>query len=117
NISVELEIEPNVPTKLDDTIEIQLLRVIMEALINVRKHACASKVKVTLKLDEAHLIITVVDDGKGFNTSDCNNLIDSYGLKTMQERMQIVKGWANVYSELGRGTTVRLMVPYENRGA
>lgn len=114
-IPVELDIQPSVPAKLADNIEIQLLRVIMEALTNVRKHAGANKITITLLVVEDELIITVIDDGQGFEQAASCDFSESYGLKTMQERMQMINGSIDIVSEKGHGTKVQLIIPYENR--
>ncbi len=85
--------------------ELQLMRVVQEALTNVRKHANARKACVSLKQQDG-LRITIEDDGKGFDPGVLDNDFNRYGLFTMRERVERVGGRLEIDSVLGRGTRV-----------
>lgn len=98
--------------------EVQLLRIVQEALTNVRKHASASRVTVTFATNAGHAEIVVEDDGRGV---DLEHLLagseQTFGLRIMRERVQEVAGNVEVVSAPGRGTKVIVRVPLqEGRG-
>lgn len=97
---------------LDPAAEAQLLRVIQEALTNVRKHACARHVSVTLALQDGWLEVSVEDDGRGFDPERSSAFAgQTYGLQIMRERLQEVGGKLSVHSARGRGTKVIAQLP------
>lgn len=85
--------------------EVQLMRVVQEALTNVRKHAGARQVQVSLQQQDG-LRITIEDDGKGFDAAALDNDRDRFGLFTMRERVERVGGRLEIDSVAGRGTRV-----------
>jgi signal transduction histidine kinase len=92
--------------------EIQLVRIVQEALSNVRKHAGASRVDVIVEADAEAVGIEIVDDGHGFDPL----LLDRtgwprLGLQTMKERAQAIGGAMDVISVPGVGTRVTVRVP------
>ena len=97
--------------------EIQLLRIIQEALTNVRKHSQASRAWVRFEVDEAGTVITVEDDGRGFDPS----LIgqdgrEHFGLQTMRERAESVGGILQISTQPGQGTRLTVQLPLSRRG-
>jgi signal transduction histidine kinase len=91
--------------KLAPEAEVQLMRVIQEALTNVRKHSEARKACVSLDHQEG-LRITIEDDGKGFDPTVMDNDRDRFGLFTMRERVERVGGRLEIDSVPGGGTRV-----------
>jgi signal transduction histidine kinase len=97
--------------------EIQLLRIIQEALTNARKHSQASRAWVRFEADETGTVITVEDDGRGFDPS----LIgqdgwEHFGLKTMRERAESVGGVLQISTQPGQGTRLTVQLPLSRRG-
>jgi signal transduction histidine kinase len=91
---------------------IQLLRIIQEALTNVRKHAQASKVWIRFEQDDTHVRITVEDDGRGFDSTQVAGEGQRYfGLQIMRERAEGVGGSLELAARPGQGTRVVLRVP------
>jgi signal transduction histidine kinase len=88
--------------------EVQLMRVIQEALTNVRKHAGARSACVRLEQGET-LQITVEDDGNGFEPDSPDRSDDHFGLFTMRERVERVGGRLVIDSRLGKGTRVSVV--------
>jgi len=83
-----------------------------ETLNNVVKHAGANEVRIVAKLQDAELILTVTDDGKGFAWA--NSTGDGgwgNGLKNMESRLHEVGGQFACDSQIGEGTTIRLTLP------
>ena len=98
--------------ELPPAIEIQLVRIVQEALANVRKHARAVHATVRLALDGGVLAIEVVDDGQGFEPGlEARTGWPRFGLQTMRERAQALGGRFEVESERGAGTRIKVTVP------
>jgi two-component system nitrate/nitrite sensor histidine kinase NarX len=100
------------PVEYPVNVQAQMIRIVQEALSNVRKHASATSVSVTgIRSDDSYQII-VHDNGKGFSPLDGKNEADShYGLKGMRERSEIIGADFQITSNPGRGTSVSLRVP------
>jgi signal transduction histidine kinase len=98
--------------KLPPGVELQLIRIVQEALANVRKHARATKVKVELRRRDGKVVAQIVDDGVGFNTgARTRSEFPRFGLATMRERAETVGGTLSVDSAPGSGTTVLFEMP------
>lgn len=109
-----------VPTtlKLDGDIrllpsaELQLVRIVQEALTNVRKHARAAHASVELRRQNGSVLVTVADDGLGFDAGTRRKSeMPQFGLTTMHERAESIGATLAIDSTPGRGTTVRCEVP------
>ena len=96
------------PHTLDESVETALLRITQEALHNVKKHAKARDVNITLSYMPDLLALDIADNGKGFNTSQNGR---GFGLKTMRERAEELGGTLTIESELGMGTAVAVSLP------
>ncbi|MDO8616379.1 MAG: GAF domain-containing sensor histidine kinase [Dehalococcoidia bacterium] len=104
-VSTQVDIHGTEALKLAPEAEVQLLRVIQEALTNVRKHSGARKACVSLDQRDG-LRITIEDDGKGFNPGELDENRDRFGLFTMRERVERVGGRLEIDSAVGMGTRV-----------
>lgn len=97
--------------------EIQLVRIVQEALSNVRKHACARSAIVRLATEEDELTVEVADDGRGF---DSDHLAGTgwphFGLETMRERAEVIGGRFAIVSSPDGGTRVTIRVPLGRKG-
>ena len=92
--------------------EVQILRIVQEALINTRKHAQATTVSVIISQRNEELQVEVSDDGRGFNPLAIKREEWPHlGLQTMQERAEAVGGTFEVESTPGKGTKVRVSIP------
>jgi signal transduction histidine kinase len=100
--------EDGEPRPLPATLDVVLLRVAQETLANVRKHAEARTVRVSLRYADAMVSLQVSDDGRGFAVDGATN---GYGLRGMRERLGQVNGRIEVTSGAGPGTCVRAEVP------
>ena len=103
-----LTIDPAI--HLSPSVELQLVRIVQEALTNVRKHAKASRASVDLRRANGSVIATVTDDGVGFEPSSAAQN-RRFGLTTMRERAESIGGKLSIESAPGRGSTVRCEVP------
>jgi len=94
--------------------EVQLMRVVQEALSNVRKHARARSVSVRFAREGGCLSVEIRDDGRGFDpTVRPSTGWPHFGLQTMRERAESVGGTLAVETTRGRGTRVTARVPVE----
>ena len=99
--------------------EVQLLRVVQEALTNVRKHAKATTVAVTFECNNRsdELQVTIADNGRGFELTRLPSTgWPHFGLQTMRERAEAVGGTLQVDSAPGQGTRVRVHIPVAQVG-
>jgi two-component system nitrate/nitrite sensor histidine kinase NarX len=98
--------------------EVQLLRVVQEALTNVRKHAGAHLAAVSLSADEGVVTLSVVDDGSGFDPSRLEEALDhGFGLASMRERVEQIGGTLAVHTAPGTGTRVVVQLQQEEMRA
>jgi signal transduction histidine kinase len=96
--------------RLPGHVEEALLRVAQEALANVRKHAAASRVTLTLSYLEDAVTVDVHDDGVGFEQAAAT-ASGGVGLRAMGERVDGLGGHLVVESAPGEGTTIAVEVP------
>jgi len=107
----------------EPAVEVQLLRIIQEALTNARKHACAHQVHVTFRVQGDWALVTVEDDGRGFDpstlTDDTSRAAQNgqhFGLHFMRERAEAVGGNLHVYSVPRQGTRLVVQIPLRREG-
>ncbi len=102
--AVTMEFQPDV--------EIQLLRIVQEALTNVRKHSQASRVWVRFEGERDNQVLIVEDDGRGFDLSRIGqDHQQRFGLQTMRERAEGVGGDLKISTHPGQGTKVIVKIP------
>jgi len=101
------------PRPLPVQAEVVLLRASQEALANVRKHAGASSVDVSLDYEPDGVTLQVADDGRGF---DPGRRSSGFGLDGMRARVTQVGGTLNVQTMPGAGTTIRVDLPLAAAG-
>ena len=113
-VAVDLRLGDEAPIRLSPDREVQLIRIIQEALINVRKHAEAQRASVSLTEVPEGLEVTIADDGCGFDPVEVQARgRGSFGLQTMEERAAAVGGAFRVESAPGNGTRVVVRLPAE----
>ena len=104
---------------LHPQVEVTLLRAVQEALANVRKHAQAKNVQVTLSYLGDVVILDVQDDGIGFAAYESGQrtaVSGGFGLVAMRERVEQLGGELLIESEPGEGTTLAVSIPVEVGG-
>lgn len=116
------ETKSHLPTHLTTTgeytlsayIEVTLFRAIQELLNNAARHAHASRAHVTLDLQNDPVVLTVEDDGSGFDMEGALTAArqrGGSGLATLEKRVQMLGGKIQIQSGTGRGTRVRIELP------
>ncbi|GIV98497.1 MAG: hypothetical protein KatS3mg057_3154 [Herpetosiphonaceae bacterium] len=94
-----------------------LFSIIQEAVNNAQKHAGAKEVTISLSEANNQLVIGVRDDGRGFNPQEVAAgyaMGSSFGMRNMRELVDAIGGTLTVWSELGRGTSITITVPWAN---
>jgi len=99
----------DLPTSLEARTQVEALRILQEALTNVRKHADATVVRVSAEVTAGKLRITIVDNGRGFRPEETSGY--GLGVQGMRERARLLGGDLHVSSEPSGGTQVQLDVP------
>jgi PAS domain S-box-containing protein len=107
---VRLVVDKGFPEKLPGEVSVELLRVLQEALTNVRRHSGATQVEVRLRMEGQEVVAEVADDGRGF---DAESVRAGVGLSAMRERVEALGGNIEVKSRPGAGTRVEVRVPLE----
>jgi len=99
------------PVALDSKIQHHLLRIAQEAITNAVKHAAAQHIDVTLQSDDSALVLSVRDDGRGFDPKACANLQGHFGLRGLSTRAKAIHAQLQITSTPGAGSIVRVSIP------
>lgn len=110
---LEIAVDQSAPAgSLPEPAQTVVLRIVQEALQNVRKHAGASNVVVSTGLDGGQWVLEVRDDGRGFDTGAVAvRGRHRFGLQFMRERAELIGARFEVQSRPDAGTVVRLTIP------
>ena len=101
--------------RLENSIEITLLRISQEALTNIARHAKASQAVLSLRSDEKQVYLTIEDNGIGIPPLEGAKRSRSHGLKIMQERVEALGGTFNIRSSSSNGTKIEAAIPLPSR--
>jgi signal transduction histidine kinase len=98
--------------RLDRKVETAAYRIVQESLTNCAKHAQATRVDMSLVLDQRVLTVSVADNGCGFDADKAMHAPSAatFGLRSMRERALLLHGSFTVSSRPGQGTTVTMQV-------
>jgi len=102
------------PFRTDTQKELILFRIVQEVINNVIKHAAASEVIVELEYQSGQLLLTITDNGQGFDLTPLEqktNPTFGIGIKNMHSRARLIGAEYSISSTPGKGTTVRLLLP------
>jgi signal transduction histidine kinase len=118
-LNIRLAVEGNEAQELPEDIALCLYRSLQEALFNVQQHSAATRVDVTLHLDEGEAWLCVEDDGRGFlvqrrlaKAADTGHI----GLMGLRERLRLVQGTLEINSFPGLGTRLQARIPLARGG-
>jgi signal transduction histidine kinase len=104
---------------LDEDIKVVLFKAIRELLTNTVKHAGAGTVKVSIKRHGMEVVVTVEDDGAGFDASNLglpSGTRGGFGLFNIRERLEYMGGQMEIASGPGKGTRIVMTVSVKNNG-
>lgn len=114
NINIHYKVEGNI-NDIKSVISLTILRIIQEACNNIIKHAEAKNVYVNLYRNEDELVVTIEDDGNGFDIENLQSMskddYSGFGLSMMHERVFLLSGKMEIKSELKKGTKIKVKVP------
>lgn len=113
-LQVELHVDDSVPL-LPTEVEVALLRSAQSALANVRLHANATRVVMTLVDADRSVRLDIMDDGQGFDVPSWEQRSEagspSYGLRFMRDRLRELGGGLDIESTPGEGTAISVSLP------
>ncbi len=104
-LEVELEIDPQVQLAPDEQIEV--FRIVQEGLGNARRHAGAQRVDLSISQRGGRRVVSVRDDGVGFEQADA---VPGQGLENMKLRAEAIEGRLSLRSAPGRGTAIEVVL-------
>lgn len=111
-VRVELDADALPQDVFSDLAEVQLLRIVQEALTNVRKHAEATKVDISLGKEGDVIVTRVADNGQGIASKARSTIgVPQFGMSTMRERAEALGGTLEVESQAHEGTTIIVRLP------
>lgn len=97
---------------LSDDRQLILYRICQELLNNIVKHAQPATVTMNMKFEENGLVITLADDGRGFDTVAALNNINASGLTNLHNRARLIGALLTLTSRPGQGTECIINIPY-----
>jgi signal transduction histidine kinase len=109
NFNLSTNIADTLP-ELTPDVEQCIFRIAQEALENIVRHAKAAEVEVEFGIEAQSLILTVTDDGLGFDPR--YQISENLGLQGIQERAELVHGELKIRSDHNAGTSIQLSVPF-----
>jgi PAS domain S-box-containing protein len=108
----DYRLDAQIASEPDAETRVVMYRIALEALANVRKHARASRVEVSLCDQDGGYLLRLSDDGAGFDAIARGQSPDGHlGLTSMRERAEMASGWFRLQSAPGTGTTVEVWLP------
>jgi len=113
-LRAEFTASTGIPSSFAPRVQVELLRIVSEGLNNVRKHADATIVRITAEVSDGELLITITDNGRGFDQGQAFD--KGMGLQGMRERARLIGGSLLVMSELSGGTTIEVRAPIAAAG-
>ncbi len=110
NYNVTLNTNTNDHFGLSHQKDLVLFRLVQETINNIIKHSLASSIMITLEHVDGELLLSIADNGIGFNPEEVNR--KGMGLSGLFKRAKAIQGDINIVSAPGKGTTVAIKVPY-----
>jgi signal transduction histidine kinase len=103
-------------TTFSPDVQLQIFRIVQEALSNARKHSKARHVQVKFELEDGNVFVIIRDDGHGFSPNNLETVYGQhFGLQFMQERADQLGGTLQIQSTPGEGTEIVLELPAKER--
>ena len=96
---------------LEPAVQHNLLRIAQEAITNAVKHANATRIDVTLQPQSDAVLLTIMDDGSGFDPAIRSRAEGHFGLRGIRTRARSIRAELRVKSAPGTGTTIQVSVP------
>jgi two-component system sensor histidine kinase DegS len=100
----------------DKNINLTIFRVVQESLNNIRKHSYTKTADVRVEFTPKNIVVRISDKGKGFDTNllkvEKDDDSGGFGIFSMKERIELLNGTMEVNSKLGKGTVIKVILPY-----
>jgi signal transduction histidine kinase len=100
----------NIPRVIPKDVSLSLYRIIQEGLSNISRHACAEHISVSLKGIDHDVLLSVQDDGIGFDSAEVQKQ-PGLGFSSMRERARLIRGEFSIESEPEKGTVITVRAP------
>ncbi|MFC2014757.1 histidine kinase [Chloroflexota bacterium] len=100
--------------RLPSRTEITLFRIIQEATTNIVRHSDASRVHIKVAATDTQVTAAIEDNGRGFDVEEGLKAAESWGLRGIRERIDVVGGELSINSTPGQGTRIRFQIPLED---
>ncbi|MAL82851.1 MAG: two-component sensor histidine kinase [Idiomarina sp.] len=107
---VKCETELDIPSNIDSDLQIFLFRIIQEVMVNTAKHAEAHQFSMYLLQASDGLRLDMLDDGKGFVTTD---VAEGIGLQSIRDRCEAFGAALSISSSSGNGCQISINLPYQ----
>lgn len=104
-------VSDELPKELGLSLQTYIFRIIQEGIHNILKHSNASKATIAIASGKERLLISIDDDGSGFDTS---STMKGSGLHNIRERVNLLSGTIEISSIAKKGTSIRISIPFEN---
>ncbi|MBC7850665.1 MAG: sensor histidine kinase [Chitinophagaceae bacterium] len=91
--------------------EIHVFRIIQEIIHNTIKHAHAKNLQLGFGCENGELLILTQDDGTGFDVEKVKKVNEGFGMKSIESRVDILKGYLNIQAEPPNGTSYFIKIP------
>lgn len=98
-------------SRIEQTIEVNMYRIVQEIVHNAVKHARAANLVIRLQMKDNQLRLSTEDDGIGFNMNDVANTKNGLGLLNLQSRTEVMNGEFSFESQTGKGTKYLFEIP------
>jgi signal transduction histidine kinase len=105
----------NIPRVIPKDISLSLYRIIQEGLTNISKHACAEHISVSLKGTDHDVLLSVQDDGIGFDSAEVREK-PGLGFSSIRERARLIHGEFSIQSQPEKGTVITVRAPLTREG-
>jgi len=113
NVFFDTKISNDINDLYSDEVSLNIYRIIQELTNNIVKHSNASKAIIEMYVDGPFTYITVWDDGKGLkiNLKKLDSFREGLGISSIHQRLKLIGGSLNVYSEIDKGTKFKINIP------
>ena len=116
-LGIEIDfLSDGIPRTVHPDVALCLFRIVQEGLRNLQKHSGATKAQVRLRKVGGRLLVTLYDDGDGFDVHDLGKK-EGLGIRSMEERADLLGGRFEIHSKPGKGTRIEAWVPLQPKSA
>lgn len=111
--SFEVDYIFDLPNSIPQSIGLTTYRLLQEASSNIVKHSQANHVRIHLTKEKEALVISIEDDGVGFDSNEVNIFSSGFGLENMNRRVEDLSGNFRIQSQVHQGTKITITIPWK----